>query len=72
MLLCPVFRLVTGALYLSMLTGQVRKLHHIFCEVLYTAPTPPVTRAVFWAWNSSSIQLINYFGLEGLVDPLNL
>ncbi|KAA8619430.1 hypothetical protein SMACR_10002, partial [Sordaria macrospora] len=27
-----------------------------------------VTRAVFWAWNSSSIQLINYFGLEGLVE----
>ena len=31
-----------------------------------------VTRAVFWAWNSSSIPLINYFGLEGLVDLLNL
>ncbi|KAK3947215.1 hypothetical protein QBC32DRAFT_94173 [Pseudoneurospora amorphoporcata] len=30
-----------------------------------------VTRAVFWAWNSSSIPLINYFGLEGLVDPFN-
>ncbi|WPJ62727.1 hypothetical protein SMAC4_08626 [Sordaria macrospora] len=31
-----------------------------------------VTRAVFWAWNSSSIPLINYFGLEGLVGPFNL
>ena len=27
---------------------------------------------MFWAWDSSSIQLINYFGLEGLVDLLNL
>ena len=27
-----------------------------------------VTRAMFWAWNSSSIQLLNYFGLEGLVE----
>ena len=34
--------------------------------------SPFVTRAVFRAWNSSSIQLINYFGLEGLVDLLNL
>ena len=31
-----------------------------------------MTRAVFWAWNSSSIPLINHFGLEGLVDLLNL
>ena len=31
-----------------------------------------VTRAVFWAWNSSSIPLINYFDLEGLVGPFNL
>ncbi|KAJ4359404.1 Vacuolar protein sorting-associated protein 41, partial [Neurospora sp. IMI 360204] len=31
-----------------------------------------VTRAVIRAWNSGSIQLINYFGLEGLDDPLNL
>jgi hypothetical protein len=31
-----------------------------------------VTRAVIRAWNSSSIQLIIFFGLEGLVDPLNL
>jgi hypothetical protein len=31
-----------------------------------------VTRAVSWAWNSSSIQLIIYFGHEGLVDPFNL
>ncbi|KAK3946978.1 hypothetical protein QBC32DRAFT_386549 [Pseudoneurospora amorphoporcata] len=31
-----------------------------------------VTRAGFWAWNNSSIPLINFFGLEGLVDLLNL
>jgi hypothetical protein len=31
-----------------------------------------VTRAVIRAWNNSSIQLIIFFGLEGLVDPFNL
>ena len=40
--------------------------------ILTTVYTITVTRAVFWAWNSSSIQLINYFGLEGLVGPFNL
>ena len=40
-----------------------------FCPEQTVRPSSfPVTRAVFWAWNSSSIQLLNYFGLEGLVE----
>ncbi len=45
-------------------------LGKVFPEVL--EPITECDKGRVWAWNSGSIQLIINFGLEGLVDPLNL